>query len=51
MKPESGEGLVSPRLAALFRDLAAGDSGALIRFWAELVVAGTPLIEPPLARR
>lgn len=35
-----------PRLARLRADLAAGDDGALARFWAEIADTGTPLIEP-----
>ena len=36
----------SPRLAALQAALAAGDPGALARFWAMVERQGTPLIEP-----
>ena len=48
MTSEIAERPTSPRLAELFHDLAAGDSGALIRFWAEMAETGSPLIEPPL---
>ena len=36
----------SPRLVALRAALAAGDGGALERFWEEVDAAGTPLVEP-----
>lgn len=36
----------SPRIAALRRDLEAGDTGALKTFWREVNERGTPLIEP-----
>lgn len=38
--------LDSPRLAALQRDLAAGTTGTLDAFWAEIAARGAPLIEP-----
>jgi enterochelin esterase-like enzyme len=36
----------SPRIAALRRDLEAGDTAALETFWREVKERGTPLIEP-----
>lgn len=38
--------LLSPRLAALQRTLAAPDGAALAAFWREVADLGTPLIEP-----
>ncbi|MGC4108474.1 MAG: alpha/beta hydrolase-fold protein [Thermomicrobiales bacterium] len=38
--------LESPRLNRLFRDLGAGNDGALAAFWAEIDAVGAPLIEP-----
>ena len=38
--------LVSPRIAALARQLGAGDRAALARFWQEAAATGTPLVEP-----
>jgi enterochelin esterase family protein len=35
----------SPRLAALERELQSGDRGALDRFWAQVALEGTPLVE------
>jgi enterochelin esterase family protein len=37
---------LSPRLAALRREWAAGDPGALGAFWAEVETTGAPLVEP-----
>ena len=36
----------SPRLAALFAQVAARDGSALTVFWEEMAASGTPLIEP-----
>lgn len=38
--------VISPRLAALQKQIVAGNRAALDRFWSELAIAGTPLIEP-----
>src|SRR5260370_28409876 len=37
---------VSPRLAALRKDLEAGNRAALEQFWQEVTTQGTPLVEP-----
>jgi enterochelin esterase-like enzyme len=37
---------ISPRIAHLQQELAAGNQAALTAFWEEVKVAGTPLIEP-----
>lgn len=37
---------VSPRLAALSKDIAAGNQLAVENFWAEVTKRGTPLVEP-----
>src|SRR5262245_38228314 len=37
---------VSPRISALQKQLAAGNSLALEKFWDEIAKEGTPLIEP-----
>jgi enterochelin esterase-like enzyme len=42
---EVGEPLRSPRLTALARAVAGGESKALQAFWREIAAAGTPLIE------
>jgi enterochelin esterase-like enzyme len=42
----NGVEIVSPRLAALSRSLAAGESAALPAFWAEVAARGAPLVEP-----
>jgi enterochelin esterase family protein len=40
------QALISPRLARLQEQLAAGDAGALAAFWREMEASGAPLIEP-----
>src|SRR5688572_14566556 len=37
---------LSPQIAALERDLAAGNAAALAAFWREVADRGAPLIEP-----
>ena len=40
------EALVSPRLAALIKNLGTGDGSALESFWQEVTRQGAPMIEP-----
>ncbi|MBA2284175.1 MAG: enterochelin esterase [Ktedonobacteraceae bacterium] len=40
------QGLISPRLFALKRELESGNGAALEAFWQEIAERGTPLIEP-----
>src|SRR5215831_16223790 len=38
--------LASPRLRALQREISSGHRNALNRFWRDIQVRGTPLVEP-----
>ncbi len=40
------EAPLSPRVAALQREVATGNTGALETFWREITEQGTPLVEP-----
>ena len=44
-RPAAQGNIVSPRLAALQRDLKAGNQSALETFWQEVNKSGTPLVE------
>ncbi|NYI08325.1 enterochelin esterase [Allostreptomyces psammosilenae] len=48
-RPEPVASATSPRLERLAAEVAAGDGGALARFWSEAAAGGGPLVEPVAA--
>ncbi|MHA2021294.1 MAG: enterochelin esterase domain-containing protein, partial [Candidatus Thorarchaeota archaeon] len=42
----SNDILISPRLSLLRRELQSGNNDALIEFWHEVAIQGSPLVEP-----